>query len=655
MAWIHMQLQPSRRLAMLLAGLVWFAHSAAAQPQTYAITELDFASAGGAGSGMNSAGQVTGSTASSPTNAFITGPNGIGITYLPVPVNSGGTGINASGHVAGVSVANGLYAGFITGANGLGITALPILPGGDNTYPYAINDSGQVTGFSGSQPNVHAFITGANGSQITDVGTLGGGTSAGYAINASGQVTGYSVTTKGGSLPFITGDNGTAIHAINNLGGDYSGGLGINASGQVTGYSNLVANGPYHAFVTGPNGVGISDLGTFGGAESMGRAINTRGQVTGGADLPTGTSQHAFLYSNGVMIDLNTLIDPLSPLAPYVTLQYGTAITDTSSLLVVGSDSRYPGVSQTFILTPAAPVSLTCPTAVAQVGVSYSSKISAAGGSPPYTFSNTGTLPSGLILTRSTGIISGTPTVSNAYAFTATVPDSSGLPSGTATLNCMITVSPAADFSIAASPSSVVIKQGSAAATTVSATALNGFAGPIALSISGLPKGMTAAFSPLAVSGGGSSKLTIDSGIAAPGTYELAVTGTSGVLVHSTPISLTITSARKLRISPNRLFFGSVPRFSLRVKTITLENTGSELVSIYKVFIGDHHEPKRDDFVLVNLCGNSVAPGNRCSIIVVLFAKNVGTVSSMLHIPNNADGSLQGVPISVIVEPDKHW
>ena len=41
-----------------------------------------------------------------------------------------------------------------------------------------------------------------------------------------------------------------------------------------------------------------------GGSYSQGYGINNAGQITGDSDL------HAFLYSNGVMMDLNSLIDP---------------------------------------------------------------------------------------------------------------------------------------------------------------------------------------------------------------------------------------------------------------------------------------------------------------------------------------------------------
>jgi Putative Ig domain len=60
------------------------------------------------------------------------------------------------------------------------------------------------------------------------------------------------------------------------------------------------------------------------------------------------------------------------------------------------------------------------------VGVSYSQSMQASGGSAPYTWTKTsGALPAGLSLSQSTGLISGVPTASGKFTFTATVTDSS--------------------------------------------------------------------------------------------------------------------------------------------------------------------------------------------------------------------------------------
>jgi hypothetical protein len=122
-------------------------------------------------------------------------------------------------------------------------------------------------------------------------------------------------------------------------------------------------------------------------------------------------------------------------------------------------------------------------------------------------------------------------------------------PGGTATSGTFtVTPQPSPDFSIDVQPASVTVKRGLSAAYTVTITRLNGFAGAVKLSISGLPGGNgapTAVFSPSAINNPGlTSTLTISTrGNTRTGSWNLKVTGTSGTLVHSdTSVGLTITT-----------------------------------------------------------------------------------------------------------------
>ena len=63
---------------------------------------------------------------------------------------------------------------------------------------------------------------------------------------------------------------------------------------------------------------------------------------------------------------------------------------------------------------------------------------------------------------------------------------------------------------------------------------MSGAAESVTLSVSGVPAGATASFSPSSVTSGGSSTLTINAGTAAPGSYTLTVTGTAPSATHST-------------------------------------------------------------------------------------------------------------------------
>lgn len=101
-------------------------------------------------------------------------------------------------------------------------------------------------------------------------------------------------------------------------------------------------------------------------------------------------------------------------------------------------------------------------------------------------------------------------------------------------------------FSLTSSPASVSIAQGASGNSTITST-LNGvFDSSVALSVSGLPAGATASFSPntIAAPGNGSATLTITAGSStAVGTYNVVVTGTGGGQTHTTTINLSVTSS----------------------------------------------------------------------------------------------------------------
>jgi hypothetical protein len=106
------------------------------------------------------------------------------------------------------------------------------------------------------------------------------------------------------------------------------------------------------------------------------------------------------------------------------------------------------------------------------------------------------------------------------------------------------------DFTLSASPASLSVTQGSSATSTVSTSVSNGFNSSVALSISGLPSGVTASFSPtsIAAPGSGSSTLTFTaSSTATTGTFNTTVSATGGGITHTTVIPVTVNAAT----SPN--------------------------------------------------------------------------------------------------------
>ena len=101
------------------------------------------------------------------------------------------------------------------------------------------------------------------------------------------------------------------------------------------------------------------------------------------------------------------------------------AFSDTSSVRDSAGASSTSSCGITIGPVSSATLSLTCAANFGQVGVSYVSSLLASGGTPPYTYSITaGSLPAGLTLSSSTGAVSGTPTASGTFPYTAKVVDS---------------------------------------------------------------------------------------------------------------------------------------------------------------------------------------------------------------------------------------
>jgi probable HAF family extracellular repeat protein len=366
----------------LLCLLCALSVTTAAHAAPYTVTDLG--ALGGTDSlgwGINASGQVTGyaGTPGIAINAFLwnpTTPNSASGTLHDLGSLGGsfawGIGINATGQVAGISATTEDVAEHATlwnpaTPNGTSGTLHDLgTLGGTYSQGTGINDSGQVTGYSDTTDDAtyHAFTwkpttPGSASGTMHDLGTLGGSGSFGWDINASGQVAGYSDTTDDvATHAFLwkpampNGVSGT-MHDLGSLGGTESEGSGINDSGQVTGSSLTNGDEDYHAFLwtpTTPGGTSgtMQDLGTLGGPDSYGYNVSAGGQVVGASRVPPHVSDylHAFLYRSGSgMVDLNTLIDPLS----------GWELLDASEINEAGQitgQGLIAGEYHAFLLTP---------------------------------------------------------------------------------------------------------------------------------------------------------------------------------------------------------------------------------------------------------------------------------------------------------------
>ncbi len=271
--------------------------------------------------------------------------------------------INDSGERVGtVTTTTGIHAVVrISGTNMTSIDnrVMPIYP----PVVTGLNDLGLVSGWQVSAPYGHN-----NGIQIG--GSLGvPNFSRLHAVNASGTFAGSwgaespafrdfraypcraIVVSPTGTMTVIDSrvlpDRYLSFADDSSDENHWSDAYGINASGTVVGAMRSATGTPRHAFRSvGSAGATLVDLGTLGGARSMAYDINTDGQIVGEAETTNGV-MHAFRWSNGVMIDLNSLLR--QPADAGWELLTAKAINDRGEIVGQG---RFQGSLRAFLLSP---------------------------------------------------------------------------------------------------------------------------------------------------------------------------------------------------------------------------------------------------------------------------------------------------------------
>jgi len=107
---------------------------------------------------------------------------------------------------------------------------------------------------------------------------------------------------------------------------------------------------------------------------------------------------------------------------------------------------------------------------------------------------------------------------------------------------------PPNDFSIAATPATATVIGGHNATFTVSTGVTSGVSQHIALSVTGLPDGASASFTPSTINAGDTATMTVSASIStAPGTTQPTVVGTGASATHGAPVSLTVNAPAVIR------------------------------------------------------------------------------------------------------------
>jgi hypothetical protein len=455
-------------------------------PVGLAITTSSLSS-GTVGSTYSSLLQASGGTA--PYSWSITGgslPGGLALTaangvITGTPTTSGTFSITATVSDAGNPAQ--------TKSATLSLVIAPVpLTIATSTLPSATQSSGyssslQATG--GTAPYTWSITSGAlpagltlsaNNGVISGTPTASGSFTIGATVKDAGSPS--QTTTATVTLSVVAAGTPLAIASSTLPGGTPNQGYSatLNATGGTAPYTWSITNGvlptglsltPATGTISGtPTASSTSSL-TFNVVDSSSPAqaksvtlslvVAPIPLVLSTSTVPSGTNGTAYaslLQASGGTtpytwsISVGSLPAGLT-LAPATGLISGTpTAAGTSNFNATVTDSGNPAqtksVALSLVVAAPAPPTLTINATLVSgtVNTAYSSTMTATGGTPAYTWSITsGSLPAGLTLAATTGIISGTPSTSGTYNFTATVTDN-GSPAQTSSAATSIVVAP---------------------------------------------------------------------------------------------------------------------------------------------------------------------------------------------------------------------
>jgi hypothetical protein len=167
---------------------------------------------------------------------------------------------------------------------------------------------------------------------------------------------------------------------------------------------------------------------------------------------------------------------------------------------------------------------------------------------------------------------------------TLTFTGTSGTLSHSATVAITI-APPPPDFTLTISPTTLTLMAGSAGSpVSVMATAQNSFAGTVAVTISGLPAGITANPGTLNLTAGTAQSTTLTAALtAAAATSTVTFTGTSGSLSHSAQLALTVQPAPTTNAPDVTTFHYDIARDGLNAKETILTQSNVNSTQFGKI------------------------------------------------------------------------
>ena len=372
-----------------------------------------------------------------PALLFPAPPGGeVGVTYSDQLAVTGGT----SPFTWSVS-SGSLPPGVTLGASTALLSGTPTTAG---SYSFTV----KVTDSSGLTSTEAATVTIIPGPSLSLPAPPAGWTHTVYSdsLNESGGTSPFTWSVSSGSLPA---------------------GISLSADGNLTGTPTATGTSSFTIKVTDANSQSATQAISITISAGVSTTFSTPpAAVVGGAYTDTltatgGTTPYTWSVNAGTL--------PAGLSLSSAGVLSGTPTTAGSypfTVNVIDANNGIATASITLVVTASLTLTFSAPPS-GVVGTAYTDTLTAAGGTSPYTFSvSAGTLPAGLTLNASTGVVSGTPTTAGTSNFTVKVTDAN---SKTATFATSINILSSV-LTLAVTASAATAAPGGTVSYTITAT-----------------------------------------------------------------------------------------------------------------------------------------------------------------------------------------